>query len=368
MDTRHAADPAWQPPHCPNRGCLYHHTQPTPWPYRRHGFYQRQSSPHRIQRFRCLSCRRAFSTQTFSTTYWLKCPSLLAPVYTHTVGGMANRQIARTIKAAPATVDRLLGRLGRHCLLFLGQLLANASPFGDIVIDDLASFEYSQYYPFDHLTAVDQTSSYVIYFNDAPRRRSGRMTAAQRARREQLEAIHGRPDPRAVHKASRELLQTALQGSCRAVVRSDEHRAYRWALQTVACQVEHRQTSSRRKRDRHNELFEVNALDMFLRHSSANHRRETIAFAKRRQESAYRLAIFVCWKNVGKRRWEKRCRSTPAMLLGLTDRVLEVEDVLARRLFRDHVVLPPSWDAYYRRAVITPVLGRNLRHKAKYAY
>jgi transposase-like protein len=360
--------PAWQPPHCPNPGCPYHHPQPTAWPYRRHGFYQRQTSPHRIQRFLCLHCRRAFSTQTFSTSYWLKRPPLLDPTFTHTVGGMANRQIARTVKAAPATIDRLLGRLGRHCLLYLGHLLARASPFRDIVIDGLVSFEYSQYHPFEHLTAVDQGSSYLIYFNDAPLRRSGRMTAQQKQRRIQLEAQHGRPDPRAVDQAARDLVRTALQGSDRAVVRSDEHRAYPRALEGVPCRVEHRRTSSRRRRDRRNELFEVNALDMFLRHSSANHRRETIAFSKRRQESAYRLAIFACWKNVIKRRWEKRCRHTPAMLLGLTDRVLGVEDVLSRRLFRDHVALPAVWDGYYRRSVQTPVLGRNLRHEAKYAY
>ena len=366
LDPHH--DPAWQPPHCPNPACPHHHRQPTPWPYRRHGFYQRQLGPHRIQRYLCLCCRRSFSTQTFSTTYWLKRPSLLAQTYTHTVGGMANRQIARTVKAAPATIDRLLGRLGRHCLLFLGHLLSRASPFSDIVIDGLTSFEYSQYFPFEHLTSVHRPSSYLIYFNDAPLRRSGRMTAAQHKRREQLEAIHGRPDPRAVYEASRELVQTSLRGAERAVVHSDEHRAYGPATRSVDCQVEHRRTSSRRRRDRYNELFEVNALDMFLRHSSANHRRETIAFSKRRQESAYRLAIFACWKNVGKWRWEKGCRSTPAMLLGLTDRVLEAQDVLARRLFRYHVWLPPSWARYYRRAVETPALGRNLRHEAKYAY
>jgi transposase-like protein len=348
--------------------CPFHHPQDTPWRYRRHGFFQRQISPHRIQRFLCLNCRRAFSTQTFCTSYWLKRPDLLHQTYTHTVGGMANRQIARTVRAAPATVDRLLGRLGRHCLLWLGQLLARASPFTDIVIDGLASFEYSQYYPFEHPAAVDHGSSYVIYFNDAPRRRSGRMTAAQKRRREQLEAVHGRPDPQAVCKAARELLATALAGAGRAVVRSDEHRAYPRAMRGLDCRIEHRRTSSQRRRDRHNELFEVNALDLLIRHSSANHRRETIAFSKRRQESAYRMAILACWRNVGKRRWEKRCRQTPAMLLGLTDRVLTVEDVLSRRLFRRHVELPPSWDAYYRRAVETPVLGRNRRHEARYAY
>jgi transposase-like protein len=368
MDHDITRAPGWRPPHCPNPQCRFHHRQSTAWRFRRHGFYQRQIRPYRIQRYLCLHCRRAFSSQTFSTSYWLKRPALLHDTYRHTVGGMANRQIARTVGCAPATIDRLLGRLGRHCLLFLRHLIQQASPFADIVIDGLVSFEHSQYCPFEHLAAVDRDTSFIIHYNDAPRRRSGRMTKAQQRRRQQLEETYGRPDPRAVEKAVGELLSTALAGADQAIVRSDEHRAYRRAMRGLECRIEHRRTSSRRRRDRHNELFEVNALDMFIRHSSANHRRETIAFSKRRQESAYRMAIFACWKNVGKWRWEKRCRQTPAMLLGLTDRVLTAEDVLARRLFPGHVELPASWDAYYRRAVLTPTLGRNRLHEARYAY
>jgi hypothetical protein len=36
-----------------------------------------------------------------------------------------------------------------------------------------------------------------------------------------------------------------------------------------------------------NPLFPVNLADLLLRHSSANHKRETIAFSKRRQGAMY---------------------------------------------------------------------------------
>jgi transposase-like protein len=361
-------DPNWTPPHCPNPGCPYHMPQNGHWPYRRAGFFRRQVAPHIIRRYRCLACRRGFSNQTFSTTYWLKRPDLLAEIYNHTNGAMANRQLARPKRCAPGTVDRQLGRLGRHCLLFQRHFLQQASPFADIAIDGISCFEYSQYHPFEHLHAVDNNSSFIIHFNDAPLRRSGRMTDHQKKRRQEFEDLYGRPDPKAVQKAARELLETALQGAERAIVRSDEHQAYVRALRGLGCQVDHRQTSSRRRRDRRNELFEVNLLDMFLRHSSANHRRETIAFSKRRQESAYRLAVFTVWKNFEKRRWEKRCWQTPAMILGLTDRVLTADDVLGQRLFPAHHTLPPSWERYYWRDVETPALGRNGRHRLKYAF
>lgn len=361
-------DPDWTPPHCPNPECPYHMPQPGHWPYRKAGFFRRHIKPHTVQRYRCLACRRSFSNQTFSTSYWLKRPSLLAKIYNHTVGAMANRQFARPNRCAPGTVDRQLGRLGRHCLLFQRHLLQQASPFADIAIDGIACFEYSQFHPFEHLHAVDCNSSFIIHFNDAPLRRSGRMTEHQKRRRQELEAKHGRPDPKAVQNATRELLESALRGTGQAIVRSDEHQAYARVIRGLQCQVEHRQTSSRKRRDRRNELFEVNVLDMFMRHCSANHRRETIAFSKRRQESAYRMAVFTVWRNCEKRRWEKRCRETPAMILGLADRVLTADDILGQRLFPAHYELPASWERYYWRDVLTPVLGRNGRHRLKYAF
>jgi transposase-like protein len=344
-----------------------HQLKPVNWRFRRRGFYWRAQPPHRVPRAECLTCGRLFSEQTFSTSYWLKRPKLLPTIAHLSVGGMANRQIARALACAPATVDGQLSRLGRHCLLFQRQQPLPLSPCRDIVADGLVTFECSQYFPFELVTAVDRDSSFILHFNDAPRRRAGRMTATQRVQRDRLEQQFGRPAPRAVETAMQEVLQEAARGAQTLVVRTDEHRAYRRALQALDCPYQHRTTSSRAPRNWHNELFELNALDTFVRHSSANHRRETIAFAKRRQGALERFALFVVWRNWVKRRWEKRCRQTPAMLLGLTARVWTIPQILGRRLFPGLVGLPPRWQQYYWRQVQTPALGINRRHQLKYA-
>jgi hypothetical protein len=280
---------------------------------------------------------------------------------------MANRQIARALKCAPATIDNLLARLGRHCLLFHRHLAAKASPFGDIVIDGLVSFEHSQYFPFEHLVAVDHDTSFWIHFTDAPVRRSGTMTAYQKAKRQCLEAVLGRPDPQAVAQALSEVVAVALEGAAQAIVRSDKHRAYTQVLRRAGCTITHRRIDSQAKRNRSNELFEVNCLDLLIRHCEKNHTRETIAFSKRRQGSAERLAVLLVWRNYVKRRFEKRCRKTPAMLRGVVKRALTVKEILCRRLFPSLVALPARWRDYYWRRVVTPVLGVNRRHQLSYA-
>lgn len=355
------------PPFCPNPHCRFHRHQPDPWPIQKFGSFRRKHPPHTIQRFRCRHCRRTFSTQTFSATYWLKRAELLPRVFKHTVAGAANRQLARALGCSPPTIDRLIGRLGRHCLLFHRQLLEKASPFGDIAIDGLVTFERSQYFPFEHLVAVDRSSGFFVHFTDAALRRSGTMTDYQKRRRALLEKLHGRPDPKAVEKATRSLLEVALRGAIRARVWSDKHQAYPRAIRRLDHAIDHRRIDSRIKRDRHNALFEINLLDLLLRHCLKNHTRETIAFSKRRQESAYRLAILLVWRNCIKRRWEKGCPKTAAMELGLLDRPLSEADVLVVRLFVTRMELPAVWGDYYWRRVETVAQGVNRRHELAYA-
>ena len=198
------------PPFCPNANCLYHNALTPGWRFKRAGFFSRLIAPHRVQRFTCLHCRRSFSSQTFAATYWLKRPDLPQRIFMKTVGGMANRQIARDVQAAPSTIDRLIARLGRHCLLLHSQLTAGVRPQGDLVLDGFESFEFSQFHPFHHHLIVEADTSFFWHFADSPLRRKGRMTDAQKRRRDQFEQRLGRPDPRAVEKDVRHLLETVL--------------------------------------------------------------------------------------------------------------------------------------------------------------
>jgi transposase-like protein len=356
------------PPHCPNPKCRFHSPLVRGWRFKKSGFFVRQQRPHRVQRFYCHACHRSFSAQTFSTSYWQKLPGLDRRIFLKTVGGMANRQIARDLGVCPKTIDDRLARLGRHCMLFHWSRMQHAVPVRSLVVDGFESFELSQYYPFHHHVAVEKGTDFFVYFTDSELRRKGRMTPEQRARRCQLERQFGRPDPQAVRKDMTELLAVSLCGQTRATVYSDDHRSYPAAIRRVGCAVTHEVTSSRARRNLSNPLWEVNLLDLLIRHCGANHRRETIAWSKRRQASAERLAIFLVWRNYMKGRREKvRGSPTPAVARGMTDSVYGVDDVLAGRLFPTHIELPPRWRRYYDRAVETRALRPLRRHERTYA-
>jgi hypothetical protein len=240
------------------------------------GFFARKAAPQRIQRYRCSHCRRSFSTQTFSPTYWLRRPELLAVLLLRLVACSGYRQIAREFAVSPTTVLGQTARLGRHCLLFHERL--RPRQVGEpLAVDGFESFEFSQYTPVQFHLAVGAASHFVYGFTDSELRRKGRMSTAQKQRRAALEAAFGRPDPRSIEREMAALLELVVpRGAPPTALRSDEHPAYPRALRRLMGRAfAHEVTSSRVPRTAANPLFPVNLADLLIRHSSANHKRET---------------------------------------------------------------------------------------------
>jgi transposase-like protein len=357
-----------EPPFCPNPDCRFHR-DPHGWRYQRKGCFSRRSAPFRVQRYRCIPCRRSFSDQTFSHTYWLKRPELPRALFLRLLACSGYRQIARDLRLSPTTVLRQSARLGRHCLLFHQRLRPRNAPQEPLVLDGFESFEFSQYTPIQFHTATGGDSHFFYGFTDSELRRKGRMTARQRLRRAELEASYGRPDPRSIELEMAALLELVVPRGAGARLWSDEHPAYPRALRRLPDRrFLHRVIPSTAPRTPRNPLFAANLLDLLIRHSSANHKRETIAFSKRRQSAAERLATLLVWRNYMKSVSERRRDATPAMRLHLLPARLSVEDVLRERLFVTRIGLPARLSTYYFGNTPTRRIPNGRVHDLRYAY
>jgi transposase-like protein len=357
----------FRPPHCPRTQCAYHHCAKG-WRWARHGSYTRAASPCRIPRFRCGHCGATFSTQTFSVTYWCRRPDLLIPVARGLLACSGYRQIARGKGCKPPVVMRLAARIGRHALLLLWEMRPRRPIEEPLVVDGFESFAWSQFHPL-YLNLVVGASHYCYGFTISLLRRKGSMTAAQKRQRVRLEGEHGRPDPRAIQRDTAAAIRLAAPEPQPLVVRSDEHMAYPRALRSlVGYDIRHERTSSLAARTAGNPLFPVNRLDGSLRHNSANHKRETIAFSKLHQAALERAAWLLAWQNLAKPFSEKEGRTTPAMMAGHQPRRWGVAELLQQRLFPSRVRLPAVWAAYYRGEVRTAPVRHQRRHQLKLAY
>ena len=354
------------PPFCPNPGCPFH-LSPAGWRVVRDGFFSRRHAPSRVQRFRCRHCRRRFSDQTFRTTYWLQRPDLLARVFEGLVSCACLRQIARALGASPQTVLLHANRLGRHCQLFHERYRPRGPLREPLALDGFQSFEYSQFHPTWYHVVAGRRSHFFYGFTDSELRRSGRMTPAQQRTRRALEQRHGRPRSRSVEEETATVLAIVCPSPQAIELHTDEHRDYPRALRRLPhLRVRHLTTPSRAARTPENPLFAINLLDLLIRHSGANHKRETIAFAKRRQMAIWRLWVMLVWRNYMKWVSERRRQDTPAMRLGILGRRLSVSAVLSRRLFVSRAGLPRRWQTYYWGRTVTRLMPRGRDHHLRY--
>jgi transposase-like protein len=362
------APPLKAPPFCPNPACRFHRGDMKLWRYVRIGFYARKTAPLKVQRYRCDTCRRKFGDQTFSVTYWLHRPQLLGPVFHRLVGCSGFRQIAREFKASPETIARVSGRLGRHSLLFHELRRPKGKLREPLALDSFESFEFSQYYPTSYHVAVGQASHFFYGFTESECRRRGTMTRGQKRRRAALEERLGRPDPKSIEKEVAALLEIVASSPQALELHTDQHKSYPRAVRRLShLAVHHHTTSSRALRTPQNPLFPINLLDLLIRHDGANHKRETIAFSKRRASAAERLATFLVWRNWMRPFSVRLGGESPAMRLGLVGRMFELGEVLRRRLFPTRVALPGRWMHYYRKLLVTRAIPKGRMHRLKYA-
>jgi len=369
----------FRPPFCPWPACPEHHRRSCGFRFRRHGRYR--TLRRVVPRFLCLTCRRTFSRQTFSTSYYLKRPQLLFSLACALQAGSALRQAARSLACAPSTATRLAARLGRHALLlharsrsFLRGRLSEP-----VVLDHFETFEFSQDLPFGVATLVGALSWFVYALDPAPHARTGRRSASQQRR---LRSRPARPSRGGYRGSTRRVLDALLplvpEGQ-RLELLGDGHPAYdkiagrhpRVRLQSFPNPRRGPRGSPRSAqalaRDR--AMFPVDLLHALLRHSVAHHRRETIAFGRRLNALLERLFLAAVWRNFVKLRSERRPQKvTPAMRVGLAREPWSWKRALSRRLFPQRETLSPVERQLYGREWKTPVLPRNTTHTLKHAY
>src|SRR5215470_13440611 len=217
------------PAFCPWIQCPEHQRHFGAFCFSPHGVYRRRCDGRIVPRFRCGTCRRTFSQQSFAFSYYLKRPELSHPIAKGIVAGSAHRQIARSVGCHHSTVTRRSRRLGRHALLLHQMAMRELEVREPVIVDDFDSFAGSQYFPCTLPTATGSESWFVYGFSFARERRRGAMSPEQKRRRARLERQHGRPARGEVAASFRALIRSLPVGHVRLRLIADDDPAIREA-------------------------------------------------------------------------------------------------------------------------------------------
>lgn len=117
----------FKPSHCPWTGCRFH-SAPQPGWFQSWGSYQPRCRRAPVPRFRCGSCQRTFSRQTFHHSYREHKPELNPVLLRGLLAGRSQREMARRLPITRRNLALKLARIeatlaaggGDHAARFAG--------------------------------------------------------------------------------------------------------------------------------------------------------------------------------------------------------------------------------------------------------
>jgi hypothetical protein len=362
------------PPYCPNPECKFHPLGMD------HGvFFVRNGTrivgrfPYISQRFYCKACLKAFCSSFFRLEYRDHKLVSYEKIFSDRRKGITLREIGRSLNVSECLIRLRIKKMTRQCLLKHARYIEGLSIHEPIVYDGLENFSYSQFDPNNINHAVGKESLFVYDFNLAPLNRKGRMSPKQKKRRIFLEKKFGVYPKNAIEATTRKILHRlyAKRAPGKTLeLYSDNHYAYRNIVTADFKDISHTKISSKAYRNYSNHLFAVNHLDMLTRQNTAPFKRETISFSKHSIAMQECFLQYICFKNYMRPTFyqphKKRPaihRTSPAMALGLTKKILTFAEFFKTRLLRTHVRLNEDAISLFHRIdptsrrPISPYLG-----------
>ncbi|MEM6676003.1 MAG: hypothetical protein AAF726_24350, partial [Planctomycetota bacterium] len=298
----------FQPPRCPNPHCP-EFKAPTPGFFTREGYYQPKCRAHPVPRFRCRTCGRGFSRQTFRADYRDHKPHVNAQVVKLLTHGTGFRGAARLVGLSRRCLELKARKISRNARWLDHNLKRRVARFelGDrdvlrVHFDEFETFEERRTTrPVTIAVAIESRTRFHFSAVAAPIRPRGKMTPARRAAIEEDEVRFG---PRRTR--SRTACKVTLRRAARVVpdasvveLFTDKKPSYapiaNWAFRGKP--IAHSQTSSTLPRGQRNPLFPINNEEAELREKLSRLRRESWLVTKRRRFLNLHLALYAAWRN-----------------------------------------------------------------------
>ena len=301
----------------------------------RYGFYKPKCRPWRIPRFRCRSCGRTFSRQTFRADYRDRKPHLNAPLFHKLRSGLGLRQSARELPMSLRCAELKFRKIARH-LRHLNLNLRGPLPAGSVLqFDELETFEVRRNTrPLTLPVVIDRDSRFILWAESAPIRPRGKMTAKRRKAIEQDERRHG---PRPNH-SYRSILRTLRRAAKlvahlpKVILQTDEKTAYGpLARRAFGDRLVHEQTSSKLPRRTWNPLFPINHTEAMARDLVSRLRRESWLASKNARYLDLHLMVHMTYRNYVRERFNFDPHRSSASVLGFVPRKMTATEVLGWR-------------------------------------
>lgn len=264
------------------------------------GTFHRRCDSRKIQRFRCLLCRRTFSNATRQSCYRQRKRKVNEPLRRLLCSGVSLRRSAKLLHLSRRTVARKLIFLGLKSREFFDRYSReNLLSCQEVEFDDLETFEHTKLKPLSITLMVQAQSRRILGFTVAQMPAKGLLAALS------LKKYGYRADKRQIKRAKLfEALKPLVDE--RALIRSDQNPHYPILVKRFFPQGVHQSFESRRgcvvgqgelKKIGFDPLFSLNHTCAMLRANINRLFRRTWCTTKKSERLADHIAIYVNYHN-----------------------------------------------------------------------
>ena len=334
----------FEPPRCPYRHCR-EHKEPSPGALRPWGSYQPKCRAHPVPRFRCTSCERTFSRQTFRMDFQDHRPDLNARLFEFLISGAGLRQSSRILKLSLRCTELKFRKLARHLRRLNLNLQAELSPKSILQFDEFETFEGTRVVrPLTIAFLIEKETRFLVWAESARIPVRSRRSKKRKALKLSPEEERRRKADGSRSGIERTLRRGAALTSAAASVQleTDKKSSYVTLGKAVfgEARLKHSRTSSRLVRDEKNPLFAINQAEAMARDLLGRLRRDSWLASKKRRYLDLALALYASWRNLVRLRFNKDEESA-AQLLGFLPRRLSIQEILSwRQEWRERSIHP----------------------------
>ena len=334
----HRVDHQFTPRVCPSPACPSHTGEA--FQFRRKGTFDRKVDLRVVQRFKCMTCGKGFSSQTFRVDYRLHHPWLPLGVFQGLVSKTTLRQTARNLGCKLDTVLHHLELLGTHGREVHQAFLARLSRSGGwkegyFQLDELETFELDRrLVPLTVPVLIHKKTRFVVASDTGKLPARGNLTERDRKRKAEYERVLGKRASESRPAVTRcfEALRAALAPDALFFVQTDEKRSYRPILLAVfERQIRHQWVNSKAKRDRTNLLFPINNVLAQSRDNLSRLVRRNWGHSKLERNLGWHLAVWMLYRNYVRERSVFHRRASSAQVAGVAHRRLAARELLEWR-------------------------------------
>jgi transposase-like protein len=322
----------FDPPRCPYTACSQH-LRPEPGFCRRRGFYYPECRREGVQRFRCASCKRSFSRQTFRYDYRDHRPDWNVPLFMLLASGVGLRQSARFLDGNARSVQDKKRKMAKAFQDLHRNLAPLLPPGGTYLLDEEETYEAASIRPLTMPVLIEKETWFVVATAVGSIRRLAPVGTARRVRQDLDERNGPRPDESrsCVQAVMTVLAQRVPSGPL--VLRTDQKASYATIVKDVFGErAVHETTAGTLVRSTHNPLFTINTTLAMTRDNCGRLRRKSWLVTKKAERLQNHLLLFTVYRNYVRRRFNRDKEvDTPAKILGLLPRNLHRHEVLAWR-------------------------------------